>query len=59
MNLKSSPDLSHINYLLFGLGDMTYKDTFAQGVGKFDDLFFSLNAKRITDHSIMTFLMER
>ncbi len=42
-----SPNLSHINYALFGLGDTTYKDTFAFGGKKFDKLLFSLSAKRI------------
>ncbi len=43
----SSPDLSHVKFALFGLGDMTYRDTFAYGGKKFDDLFISLNAKRL------------
>lgn len=46
---ETSPDLSHIKYLLFGLGDMTYKETFAQGGKKFDYLLKSLKAKRIVD----------
>ena len=49
-NLKSSNiNLEHINYAIFGLGDMTYKDTFAYGGKKFDHLFTELNAKRIGD----------
>ena len=41
---KKSPDLSHIKYALFGLGDMTYRDTFAYGGKKISDLFNNLNA---------------
>ena len=46
---SNAPNLSHINYAIFGLGDMTYKDTFAYGGKKFDKLFFDLHAKRIGD----------
>ena len=46
---SNAPNLSHINYAIFGLGDMTYKDTFAYGGKKFDKLFFDLQAKRIGD----------
>ena len=44
---ESSPDLSHIKYALFGLGDMTYRDTFAYGGKKFSDLLDSLYATKI------------
>ena len=43
----SSPNLSHIKYAVFGLGDMTYRDTFAYGGKKFSDLLDSLNATKI------------
>ena len=47
-NLKSSNiSLEHIKYAIFGLGDMTYKDTFAYGGKKFDHLFLELKANRI------------
>jgi MioC protein len=47
-NLKNkSPNLAHIKYALFGLGDMTYRDTFAQGGKKFSDLLDSLKASKI------------
>ena len=47
-NLKSSNmSLEHIKYAVFGLGDMTYKDTFAYGGKKFDHLFLELKANRI------------
>ena len=49
-NLKSSKiKLEHIKYAVFGLGDMTYRDTFAYGGKKFDHLFSELNANRIGD----------
>jgi MioC protein len=44
-----SPNLNHIRYALFGLGDMTYRDTFAYGGKKFTDLLDSLNATKIGD----------
>ncbi len=46
---ESAPDLSHVKYALFGLGDMTYRDTFAFGGKKFDELFSSLKAIRIDE----------
>ena len=44
---KAEPDLSHIKYALFCLGDSSYKDTFAFGGKKLDKLFLSLKAKPI------------
>ena len=44
---NASLNLSSIRYALFGLGDMTYKDTFAFGGKKFDKLMNTLNAERI------------
>ena len=44
---KNKPNLQHLRYAVFGLGDMTYKETFAFGGKKFDELFNELNAKRI------------
>ena len=45
---ENSPDLSHIKYALFGLGDLaTHRDTFAFGGKKFDKILSSLGAKRI------------
>ena len=43
----ASPNLDHIKYAIFGLGDMTYKDTFAFGGKKFDKLFDELKASKI------------
>jgi len=44
---SSSQNLSHIKYIVFGLGDMTYKDTFANGGKKFDKLLSKLNANKL------------
>ena len=44
-----SPNLEHIKFAVFGLGDMTYKDTFAFGGKKFEKLFNDLNAKKIAE----------
>ncbi len=46
---KSSPNLSHIKYSVFGLGDMTYRDTFAYGGKKFDNILSSLKAEKIAE----------
>lgn len=46
---EKSPNLSHIKYALFGLGDMTYRDTFAYGGKKFADLLKNLNAIQLGD----------
>ncbi len=49
-NLKvDAPNLDHINFAVFGLGDMTYKDTFAFGGKKFEQLFLDLNANKIIE----------
>ena len=44
-----SPNLEHIKFAVFGLGDMTYKDTFAFGGKKFEKLFHELNATKIAE----------
>ena len=41
------PDLSHVRYGVFGLGDRTYAETFNFGGKKFDELLESLGAKRV------------
>ena len=46
---KNAPSLEHIRYAVFGLGDMTYKETFAFGGKKFDKLFYELKAKKISE----------
>ena len=46
---ENSPNLEHIKFALFGLGDMTYKDTFAFGGKKFEKIFLDLNAIKIEE----------
>ena len=47
-NLKEAkPNLSHIKFTVFGLGDMTYRDTFAYGGKKFFQLLIELKAEKI------------
>ena len=41
------PNLKHIKFAVFGLGDMTYRDTFAFGGKKFERLFIDLREKKI------------
>ena len=39
--------MSHIKFTVFGLGDMTYRDTFAYGGKKFFQLLTDLKAEKI------------
>ena len=41
------PDLSHVRYGVFGLGDRTYAETFNFGGRRFDELLAELGAERI------------
>jgi MioC protein len=41
------PDLSHVLYGVFGLGDRTYAETFNFGGKRFDELLSELGAQRI------------
>ena len=41
------PDLSHVLYGVFGLGDRTYAETFNFGPKRFDDVLTELGAERI------------
>ena len=41
------PDLSHVLYGVFGLGDRTYAETFNFGGKRFDELLTELGARRI------------
>ncbi|MSQ50089.1 MAG: nitric oxide synthase [Betaproteobacteria bacterium] len=43
------PDLSHVRYGIFGLGDRTYAETFNFGGKRFDDLLTELGAQRISE----------
>ena len=44
---SAKPDLSHIRYGVFGLGDRTYAETFNFGGKRFDEVLTQLGAKRI------------
>jgi len=47
-HLKSArPNLSHVRYGVFGLGDRTYAETFNFGGKRFDELLGELGAERI------------
>ena len=41
------PDLSHLLYGVFGLGDRTYAETFNFGGKRFDELLAELGARRV------------
>ena len=41
------PNLSHVRYGVFGLGDRTYAETFNFGGKRFDDILAELGAQRI------------
>jgi MioC protein len=41
------PDLSHVRYGVFGLGDRTYAETFNFGGKRFDELLAELGARRV------------
>jgi MioC protein len=46
--LKSArPNLSHVRYGVFGLGDRTYAETFNFGGKRFDELLAELGARRV------------
>jgi len=44
---RKRPDLSHVRYGVFGLGDRTYAETFNFGGKRFDELLTELGAKRV------------
>ena len=44
---EKRPDLSHVRYGVFGLGDRTYAETFNFGGKRFDDILTQLGATRI------------
>jgi len=47
-HLKNTrPDLSHVRYGVFGLGDRTYAETFNFGGKRFDELLAELGARRV------------
>src|SRR5688572_25300729 len=44
---EKRPDLSHVRYGVFGLGDRTYAETFNFGGKRFDEILAELGAQRI------------
>jgi|SRR5687768_256528 len=44
---QARPDLSHVRYGVFGLGDRTYAETFNFGGKRFDEVLTGLGARRI------------
>ena len=44
---QARPDLSHVRYGVFGLGDRTYAETFNFGGKRFDEILAELGAERI------------
>jgi MioC protein len=44
---QARPDLSHVRYGVFGLGDRTYAETFNFGGKRFDEILTELGARRI------------
>lgn len=46
---QQSPDLGHVSYGVFALGDRTYADTFCHGGKRFDELMTRLKATRLGD----------
>ena len=46
---NEKPDLSHVEYAVFALGDRGYRDTFCFGGRRFDALLASLGATRVLD----------
>ena len=44
---QASPDLSHVRYGVFAMGDRTYTDTFCHGGQRFDELLAKLGATRL------------
>jgi MioC protein len=44
---QEAPDLGHVRYGVFALGDRTYVDTFCHGGKRFDDMLTRLKATRL------------
>jgi MioC protein len=44
---RRRPDLRHVRYGVFGLGDRTYAETFNYGPKRFDDILTELGATRV------------
>ena len=46
---EKKPDLSHVTYGVFSLGDRTYAETFNFGGRKFDEVLAACGAKKVGD----------
>ena len=46
---NSAPDLSHVKYACFGLGDSAYEDTYNHAIDNTDALLQKLGASRVCD----------
>jgi MioC protein len=46
---ETRPDLSHVRFALFGLGDSTYPQTYNFGGKKFEAIMLELGAKPVVD----------
>ncbi|MEM8633223.1 MAG: flavodoxin domain-containing protein [Pseudomonadota bacterium] len=49
---RKKPDLAHIRFAIFGLGDRSFKDTFAQGSEKLMNALLACNARMIGERGI-------
>lgn len=50
--VSSKPDLSRVSFAVFGLGDMTYEDTFNFAGMKFDAILAECGAERVVERHI-------
>ncbi len=50
--LEKKPDLSHINFAVFGLGDESFGETFAQGSQKLMEAMLACNANMVGERGI-------
>ncbi|MBO6559402.1 MULTISPECIES: flavodoxin domain-containing protein [Nisaea] len=50
--VANKPDLSRVSFAVFGLGDMTYEDTFNFAGQKFDTILAECGAERVIERHI-------
>ena len=50
--VSGKPDLSRVSFAVFGLGDMTYEDTFNFAGAKFDAVLLECGAERVIERHI-------
>lgn len=50
--VDGKPDLSHVVYGVFGLGDRTYADTFGDGGRRFDEALAACGARRVGERHL-------